>query len=176
MLRFFKTLFFLSLLRELSATKYTERQCVTACENTLRFGHLWLRRQCNACVKDPPIGAYLCSAAISQPDNEYFQKIAAVCVTLTDKDCIMACKDQTKPKFNEICAKCVRSPPITADMCIFACNKSVHNEINMYSVCLQCAVNPPPSAKLCRYACQRTANNFYRGMCSSSVCRAVIQQ
>ena len=173
------TLVVLSLFKDVSLAKYTEQQCIVACENTLRFRHLWLRRQCSSCVTDPPIGALLCSTAIRQPDNKYFKKIADTCVTqvkLTDTVCITACKDQTKLQFNEICEKCNQAPPMSADMCIFACGKTMGDEVNMYNVCFKCSVNPPRSVKLCRYACQRTLNNFYRGICSSSVCKALIQQ
>ena len=162
-----------------SAAKYTERQCITACENSVLFRHLWLRRQCNSCIKDPPIGVLLCSHAISQSDNKYFRQIADSCVTLmkpTDKLCIIACKNQENPRFREICAKCNIDPPMSADMCIFACGNTENDGMNMMNVCFQCSIRPPRSAKLCRYACQRTRNNYYRGMCSSSVCSDINQQ
>ena len=152
---------------------YTQQQCSRACTHVQRFRQLWLRRQCDACIKNPPIGFSLCSEAFSQPNNPNFDVIAEECVKsmpLTDQMCIKACKNRIFSKFAEMCSKCIRIPPITGDMCIYACDHTAATELNLQKVCYKCSVNPPASVKLCRYACQVKGNNYYRGICSSAAC------
>ena len=154
--------------------RYTEKQCVTVCRNTVRFRHRWMRRMCNECVQNPPMGYLMCSVAGSHPNNEYLQKIADECVSrvpLTDKMCITACRNHTLPSFNKICRKCIQTPPITGTMCIYACDNSGNRLFSFNTVCYKCSINPPASSRLCRHACQITRNNYYRGICSSRTCR-----
>ena len=98
-------------------------------------------------------------------------------VALTDNMCIKACKFDQIPTFHQICGKCILSPPISGDMCIFACDNVGKLTANLYNVCFKCSISPPVSYKLCRRACLNTrGNSYYRGICRSQMCNSWNQE
>ena len=163
---------FLVLLTSRYTESYTENQCIEACLRTAVLERM--TPVCKACAQDPPIGFQMCLFAGSHPEKSYLKNIADQCVNrvaLTDRMCIKACRYNYFPAFHQICGKCLLSPPITGDMCIFACDNVGKLTANLYNVCFKCSISPPVSYKLCRRACLNTrGNSYYRGICRSRMC------
>lgn len=81
-------------------------------------------------------------------------------VQLTDLICARACSAD----FNALCDRCKDLPPITGEMCIYACDDM--QSFWTAKICLRCKQIPPPSSKLCRHACLNTNNYYYHRICS----------
>lgn len=162
--------------------KRTEGQCMDAC------GHSFLalftaktnNHTCWDCAYNQPVTERLCSFAcgrINVPERS-LKPLSLICmkcfssenVKIAENMCINDCdaRKSSFPSSRRTCLRCVRTPPVTANMCIHACENRNNNMF--YSICRRCSIHPPKSAYLCLYACKDTAFLYYKAICNSKAC------
>ena len=140
------------------------RACLTSNSNNASLAF------CQMCSDDPPVGLQMCAVACRYPEHQYLLKIAEVCaktVELTDRMCIVACmNNDAYPHFKQICTRCRHNPPITGNMCLFACD----HDILLSTVCATCAYKPPKNKRLCNHACEKASFSwaaYYKKICTA---------
>ena len=74
--------------------------------------------------------------------------------TLSSKTCIQACSFIDGNE--EVCHQCAKSPPITYNMCEFACEHS-HGLYDLILICRKCLKNKQMLKDICFFQCDITA-------------------
>ena len=115
-------------------------------------------------------------------------------VRYTSDQCVSACSNQQFANDATLCRKCSRNPPLTYQMCTFACDDLTGEPVldricqtcakrapptspmcvhacdstfigEYMEICLRCEENPPVTAIMCIHSCDRTAFSWYRSIC-----------